>query len=262
LVFSDGLAVNGTCLVAGMQSVLGATIPISGGLAGDGAAFSQTLVGADAIPREKLIAALGFYGNDVRIGSGAAHGWDLFGPAREVTNSVGSVLYEMDGKPALDLYERYLGDEAADLPASGLLYPLLLTNPEDTRDEVVRTILAIDRDKRTLTFAGDVPRGWSARLMRGNFENLTRGAGTAAEIAGRSLIPAEASLAILISCVGRRLLMKQRTADEIEATAAALTNRVHQIGFYSYGEIATAGVTGHCGFHNQTMTVMTIQEAA
>ncbi len=262
LLLSDGLHVNGSELVAGVQSVLGTDVPLGGGLAGDGAAFTKTLVGADAIPTDNSIAALGFYGAKLNIRLGMAHGWDFFGPSRRVTRAEGAVLYEMDGKPALDLYTRYLGDEAADLPASGLLYPLLLTNPADPQDEVVRTVLSVDHDRRTMTFAGDIPQGWHARLMRGDFDNLVRGAAAAAEQTGGLIDAQSEGFAVLISCVGRRLLMKQRTADEVEATAASLSDRVRQIGFYSYGEIVGNGVTGSCGLHNQTMTVMMIQETA
>ncbi len=261
LVLSDGLNVNGSALVSGLQSVIGHEIPVGGGLAGDGAAFEHTLVGADAAPRAHTVAALGFYGDRLNIGLGAAHGWDFFGPNRRITGSQGNVLLEMDDSPALDLYEKYLGDEAADLPTSALLYPLLITNPDEPSDHVVRTVLAVDRETRTMTFAGDMPVGWSARLMRGVFDNLTDGAARAAE---RALLaqddPSNQGLAILVSCVGRRLLMGQRTADEIEATAAVLSDQFFQAGFYSYGEIATRGSEGYCGLHNQTMTVMTLLE--
>ncbi|MBK8197879.1 MAG: FIST C-terminal domain-containing protein [Acidobacteria bacterium] len=260
MILSDGLNVNGSTLVAGIQSVTGPSLPVGGGLAGDGAAFAHTLVGANALPTENTITALGFYGDRIEINLGAAHGWDFFGPTRRVTRSEGNVLFEMDGKPALDLYERYLGEEAENLPASALLYPLMITNPADPADEVVRTVLAVDREARTMTFAGDIPEGWSARLMRGVFDNLTDGAATAAQRA----LPPEPSddegLALLVSCVGRRLLMGQRTADEAEAATSVLGDKFRDIGFYSYGEIATQGGEGYCGLHNQTMTVMTFRE--
>jgi hypothetical protein len=260
IVLSDGLNVNGSSLVDGMQSLIGSNIPIGGGLAGDGAAFENTLVAANAEPVENVVAALGFYGDKLEMRLGAAHGWDYFGPVRRVTRAEGNVLFEMDDEPALDLYARYLGDEAADLPASALLYPLLLINPLDSSDQVVRTILAVDHDARTMTFAGDIPEGWSARLMRGVFDNLTAGASEAAERAQGSEDADGKGLALLVSCVGRRLLMGQSAEDEVEATADVLADNYYQTGFYSYGEIATKGSEGHCGLHNQTMTVLTLSE--
>lgn len=263
LVLSEGLAVNGSDLVAGLQDVLGPELPIGGGLAGDGAAFAATLVGADGQPQANIVTAIGFYGANLSIRLGAAHGWDFFGPIRRVTRAEGPVLYELDGKPALDLYERYLGEEAQGLPASALLHPLLIANPLAPQDQVVRTVLAVDREQRTMTFAGDIPNGWTARLMRGLFSNLASGAADAAQ---RALAPspqdASPGLALLISCVGRRLLMGQRAEDEVEAVSAMLGPHFTQYGFYSYGEIATQGVAGWCGLHNQTMTVIAIREAA
>lgn len=260
-VLSDGLNVNGSSLVEGLQSVLGPSVPIGGGLAGDGAAFASTLVSANGEPSENVVAALGFYGDKVTMKLGAAHGWDDFGPIRRVTRAEGNVLYELDGEPALDLYKRYLGEEAENLPASALLYPLLVINPIDASDEVVRTILAVDHDARTMTFAGDIPDGWSARLMRGVFDNLTSGASEAAARA-RGYDDLEGQgLAVLVSCVGRRLLMGQSAEDEVEATAEVLADDFYQVGFYSYGEIATGVTQGHCGLHNQTMTVLTLREA-
>lgn len=261
LVLSDGLKVNGAALVEGLQEVLGVHVPIGGGLAGDGAAFERTLVAADSPPEAGIAIALGFYGANIRIDTGAAHGWDYFGPVRRITKSDGVVLRELDGKSALTLYEKYLGEEAAGLPASALLYPLLITNPDNPQDQVVRTVLGIDRDAGTLTFAGDIPQGWTARLMRGAFDHLTQGAGDAARLALKDG-QAESGLALLVSCVGRRLLMGQRTASEVEAVLEALPKGFSQIGFYSYGEIASVNGANFCGLHNQTMTVMTFREAA
>jgi hypothetical protein len=174
------------------------------------------------------------------------------------------VLFELDGKPALDLYERYLGPEAAELPASGLLYPLKVWDRAHPEDEVVRTLLGVDHQARSLTFAGDVPQGWSARLMRGAFDRLTDGAAAAATHArsAMSLTGLEPELCLFVSCVGRRLLMGQRTEEEVEAVAKALGGKIPMIGFYSYGEIAPHNESGACGLHNQTVTLTLFAEAA
>jgi hypothetical protein len=261
-VLSDGLLVNGSQLVRGMLDIVGRDLPIMGGLAGDGADFTQTLVAADAVPQPGVIAALGFYGDSIRIGHGSAGGWDVFGPRRRVTRSEGNVLLELDGEPALDLYKRYLGEEAAGLPGTALLFPLLLSDPARPDHEVVRTILAVDHDARSLTFAGDVPQGWSAQLMRGNFDRLSEGAAEAARAARNPFADGSDSLAVMISCIGRRLLMGQRITEELEAALGELPQGIPTIGFYSYGEISPHKASGFCELHNQTMTVMTLSEAA
>lgn len=264
-VLSDGLNVNGSELVAGIMSKVGGDVSLTGGLAGDGPNFGKTLVGADHAPRSHEVAAVGFYGKSIRIGHGSAGGWDVFGPKRRITRSTGNVLLELDGEPALDLYERYLGeDEVKGLPGTALLFPLQIHDPLHPKHEVVRTVLAVDRAARTMTFAGDMPEGWNAQLMRGNFDRLVAGAADAARQA-RAGIRERAdgdTLAVLVSCIGRRLLMGQRTADEVEAAGAELGLRMPRLGFYSYGEISPHAASGVCELHNQTMTVTTIAEAA
>jgi hypothetical protein len=201
----------------------------------------------------------------VRIGHGSAGGWDEFGPRRRITRATGNVLYELDGEPALDLYERYLGEEESKgLPGTALLFPLLIRDPDKPGEDVVRTILAIDRTARSMTFAGDVPEGWFAQLMRGNFDRLAAGAAEAARQArsGLGTNGDQHGLAVLVSCIGRRLLMGQHVIDEVEAAGIELGSRMSRVGFYSYGEISPHSASGICQLHNQTMTVTTITEAA
>jgi hypothetical protein len=211
-----------------------------------------------------VVGAVGFYGPAIRIGHGSAGGWDEFGPRRQITRSRGNVLFEFDDEPALDLYERYLGEEEVQgLPGSGLLFPLRIFDLERPDHDIVRTILAVDREARSMTFAGDVPEGWTAQLMRGNFDRLAAGAALAARQAvdGVGENRSGDQVAILVSCIGRRLLMGQHTADELEAARAEFGPRISQLGFYSYGEISPHRVSGVCELHNQTMTVTTIAEA-
>ena len=260
-VLSDGLNVNGSELVAGITGIVGKSVPLTGGLAGDGARFEETLVGGDCAPHNHMVAAVGFYGHAVRIGHGSAGGWDEFGPGRRITRSLGNVLFELDGEPALDLYERYLGEEAKGLPGSALLFPLHIRDPEHPDYALVRTILAVDHEARSMTFAGDVPEGWIGQLMRGNFDRLAAGAAEAARQASANVGDDGQGVAILVSCIGRRLLMGQSIMDEVEAASAELGPQLSRLGFYSYGEISPHSGSGICQLHNQTMTVTAITEA-
>ena len=261
-VLSDGLKVNGSELVRGLTSAVGSAVSVSGGLAGDGVRFAQTLVGADTLPQPLMIVAIGFYGTAVHFSCGSGGGWDTFGVPRRVTRSSGNELFELDGKPALDLYERYLGEEAAGLPGTALLYPLKIWDPERPLHDVVRTVLAVNREARSMIFAGDVPQDSKAQLMRGEFTRLTAGATEAARQveAKQSECDARGSLALLVSCIGRRVLMGRRVEDEIQAVGDVLPAAVTQVGFYSYGEIAPHCASGSCDLHNQTMTITVISE--
>ena len=258
-VLSDGLRVNGSELVAGMTEVLPAHVSLTGGLSGDGPRFERTYVCIDGFDGRARIAAIGFYGARLKVSFASMGGWDPFGPERKVTRSKDNVLYELDGQPALDLYEQYLGDHAAALPASGLSFPLSV---RETREQpgVVRTILAIDRQARSLTFAGDVPTGSYARLMRANFERLVEGAEGAARTCQPGLQDRDWQLAILISCVGRKLVLKQRIEEEVEAVRQVLGPSTPLTGFYSYGEISPFTPSARCELHNQTMTITAFSE--
>jgi len=253
-VLSDGLQVNGSELAQGLNQ---AGISVTGGLAGDGTRFGKTWVMADAPAQSGRIAALGFYG-DVAVKSGCFAGWEEFGAERIVTRSIGNVVYEIDGQPALDLYKKYLGDQANELPASGLRFPLSIQASKADK-ALTRTLLAVDEAARSLTFAGDVPQGHLCKLMRTNLDNLIENAGMAAEVA-QPQNPGAQGLCLVVSCVGRRLVMGQLTEEELDIVREKLGDATAITGFYSYGELAPFSDVLQCQLHNQTMTLTTIYE--
>ncbi len=259
-VLSDGLRVNGTQLAAGMNSMLPPGVVVTGGLAGDGERFAATWVLAGNNPECHWVTAVGFYGDRLRIGHGCGAGWSPFGPERRITASAGNVLFELDGKPALGLYRKYLGERAAGLPATALLFPLSIRRDDDDAQPLIRTILGIDEASQSLTFAGDVPEGHRARLMRTSTDRLIQSAANAARDAVGDSPTAATPLALAISCVGRRLVLGERTEEEIESVLGALPPGTVQAGFYSYGEMSPAAPGGGCELHNQTMTVTLLDE--
>ncbi len=252
LVLGGGLHTNGSAMVAGLTSVLPAGTPVFGGLAADGPRFERTWVYCDGQRGEDCVAGVALLGESLELRHGTGAGWDGFGPVRTITRSTGNVLYELDGQPALVLYREYLGDRARDLPASALLFPLTVSSP-DGSTSVVRTVLAVDEADQSMTFAGDVPQGWNARLMWTTSDNLMEGAAHAAETAAQT----DAGLTLAVSCVGRRLVLGDRTEEELDCLSDVMGDSPI-IGFYSYGEITPVG--GHCALHNQTMTVTTLFE--
>jgi hypothetical protein len=277
LVFSDGTRVNGTALVRGLTGTLPGEVTVTGGLAADDDRFTRTLVGLDAPPAPGQVVVVGLYGERLRVGIGALGGWDVFGPDRRVTRSAGNVLQELDGQPALGLYKRYLGPFAEELPGSALLFPLALRRNEtpsnaglvgDTANTVVRTVLGIDEATESMTFAGDVPEGTVVRLMKASPESLIGGAEGAARAAAETLaddaVGEAPALALVVSCVGRRIALRQRTEEELEAVRDAVAEcfgGAMLAGFYSYGEIAPNGVWTQSELHNQTMTITLLAEA-
>jgi len=257
-VLSDGLKINGSELVKGLIKHLPEHVSITGGLSGDGALFRETYVLWDDEPERDTVAVLGLYGNRLRVGYASFGGWDPFGPERLITQSRGNVLFELDGKSALMLYKKYLGKHAKGLPSTGLLFPLSIRIREGERG-VVRTILSINEEDQSMTFAGDVPEGAYARLMKANFDRLIDGAVEAAKMS-LDIIGFSPELAILISCVGRKLILKQRIEEEIEGVRDILGAQATLTGFYSYGEISPFTKGAQCELHNQTMTITAFSE--
>lgn len=260
LVVSEGLTVNGSDLATGLSRHLPADVAVTGGLSGDGARFERTLVGLDDPPRPGTVVAIGLYGENLQVGYGSLGGWDAFGPHRRITHSKGNVLYQLDREPALALYKRYLGEHAAGLPATGLLFPLSIRGEGEGARAVVRTILSVDEEEQSMTFAGDVPEGHQAQLMKANFDRLVDGAVGAARTSFESIGSWTPDLAILISCVGRKLVLKQRVEEEVEGVRDVLGQRTTLTGFYSYGEVAPFKPGERCELHNQTMTITTLRE--
>jgi hypothetical protein len=259
LVLADGISVNGSELVRGLEKSLPAGVTISGGLAGDGARFERTAVRCEGELFPAGVVVVGFYGERLRVGCGSLGGWDPFGPERRITRSCGNVLFELDSRPALELYRLYLGEHAAGLPATGLRFPLSLRSGEAGRG-LVRTMVGFDDSAGSLTFVGDIPQGQIARLMRANLDRLIDGAAGAATTALSGLQGAPAEVALLISCVGRRMILDQRVEEEVEAVREVLGPAPALTGFYSYGEIAPLGPEARSDLHNQTMTVTAFAE--
>jgi hypothetical protein len=258
LTISDGQKVNGSDLVQGLQENLPEGTIITGGLAGDGSDFRRTLVGLNETPVEGRIVVIGFYGENLTVTYGSVGGWDSFGPERLITRSEKNVLYELDGKPALDIYKMYLGDAADDLPGSGLLFPLSIRT-NDRENSLVRTILGVSEEEKSLTFAGNMPEGAYARLMKANFDRLIEGASCAAQNSiGENIT--QPGLALLISCVGRKLVLDQRVEEEVEVIRTIYGEQTAIAGFYSYGEISPSFNFMKCELHNQTMTITTLTE--
>jgi hypothetical protein len=258
-VVSDGLNVNGSDLARGLASGVAEGVSITGGLSGDGVDFAETWVVSNDAAGPQQVAAVGLYGGEMRIGYASMGGWQPFGLRRTISRAEGNVLYELDGRSALDLYKSYLGEHAKELPGSALLFPIVVTEREGS-EGVVRTVLSVDEQDKSMTFAGDIPQGGMAQFMKTNVNNLVDGATAAAEASLTGLGGKRPELALLVSCVGRKLVMKQRVEEEVEAIRHVFGADTSIAGFYSYGELCPFSQGGECRLHNQTMTITAFAE--
>ncbi len=261
MLFGQGVQINGSALLAGMTDVLGSQVLITGGLAGDAAAFAQTWVLDDEGVSNTRLVCVGFYGEKLHFSHGSYGGWSPFGPARKVTRSDHNVLYELDGESALSVYKRYLGVHAKDLPASGLLFPFAMLGEDHSELGLIRTILGVNEEDGSLTLAGDIDPNGYLKLMHASTDGLVGGAESAALAAKPLRVSGEAGLALLVSCVGRKLVMGGRVEEEVEAVADVLGASTAIAGFYSYGEISPFSKQVGCKLHNQTMTITYLTES-
>lgn len=256
-VLSEGSFVNGSALIDGLED-FNKELTITGGMCGDGALFEKTISSYKTNPKQGEVIIIGFYGDTFEVSFASVGGWTPFGPERIITKSNGNVLYEIDNLPALDLYSKYLGDRASELPQASLLFPLTV-KAEGKKHPVVRTILSINSEDNSMVLAGDVPENSTVQLMMSSVDQIVGGAYDAAELAmtDRQKLP---ELGLLISCIGRRLVLDQRVEEEIEEVRNVLGHKTRLIGFYSYGEIAPFHGEINTELHNQTMTLTLISE--
>jgi len=260
LVYSDGLNVNGSELLEGFKSELGET-PIMGGMAGDGFNFSKTVQLFNDTVSDGLVIAVGLYGNSLIAATGVGLGWKPYGPPRKVTKSDKNVVLELDEKPALPLYNMYIGSHSAKgLPGSGLNFPFAIIEDGKRDIEKIRTLLAIDPKNNSLTFAGNVNEGETVRFCQSTHDRLVEGAGDAAHLVSNHANVNQTGLAICVSCVGRKGVMAELVTDEVKLVQQILGGQTAITGFYSYGEFAPRPDTSDSVLHNQTMTIGYLSE--
>lgn len=258
MVLSEGTHVNGTELVEELSRATDSKIPIFGGIAGDSRNFQKTIVGINENAKEGEIALIGFYGSHLKFGFGCEGGWTDYGPEREVTHSHKNVLYKIGDYYALDLYKEYLGQYTNDLPGSALYFPLSMKENENA-SPVVRTILSINEEDKSMTFAGNIPQGATVKLMKANFDKLIDASFIAAKATIKELND-NPQLVMAVSCVGREIVLDNRIEEEIEIMKDLYGKDAFLFGFYSYGEISPVVTHKPCELHNQTISITAMLE--
>jgi hypothetical protein len=254
-ILSPGL-INGSEIVEGIK--VDKNITVSGALAGDEDKFESTYLFFNEKKGSDLLIAICFYGDSIHTSVGCDTGWNEFGATRVVTKSKKNIIYEIDNKPAIELYEKYLGNSIDSLPNSALRFPLSIRDSINDENEIILVMMDINSDK-SLVYAGNIKEGSIIKLMKTNVSNLLEGASLSAKRV-KSYNEKE-SLSLVISCAARRSVLKQFSEEEVEVVKEILPLKTQIIGFYSYGEIAPfSNELSKSLLHNQTMTITTIYE--
>lgn len=263
-IFSDGLTGNATKIVAGIQAILGKEIKIAGGTSGDKGLFIHSSQYFNDQVLTDSIVAVAFAG-DLVFGTGYGCGWFPVGTPKQVTRSEGNALYELDGQPALQVYEKFLGKYASQLPAVGVEYPLGILGLDEENEEdgfLCRATMGVNRRENSIIFAGDVPQGAHIKMTMGNEKDLIDAARKAAQDALTDMKgdsgKVQPKILFVFSCMARKIVLGSKTGEEISEIRKIVGYEVPVIGFYTYGEYSPSGKSKQTCFHNETVTLTVI----
>ena len=270
MMFPDVLVGNGAETVRGVLDSLGEHFPVVGGASGDDFKFVKTYQYLSEKVYSGAVAGLGLSGN-FRIGIGVKHGWLPIGTSFKVTKSEGSVLHELNGKPAIKIYEDYFGEEEAKQLKIDTLAKLAITYPlgmrvEGSDEMLIRDPITVD-EKGSITCAAEIPLGSEIQLMIGSREEAIKVAKSAAENAVAQLDGGIPKAVIIFNCIARNKLFGDRSGEEIDAIQEAIGEDVPLIGFYTYGEQAPLGgevrniEKCNPAFHNETVVIVVLAES-
>lgn len=264
VMLPDGMTGNGAAIVEGVKSVLGEEAPIIGGSLGDDYRFEKTFEYYQDEVLTDNVVGIGLYGS-FAYGFGIKHGWEPVGLPLKVTKADGVTLKEVDGKPALQVYEEYFGKDASELvqePLARMAYTYPIGIAVQGSDELLIRDPVIANKKGEITMAAAIPEGTTIRLMIGDRDKAIAAAKEAAEVAKSQLDGATPRFILMFNCMARNRLLGVRCHEENQTVLGALGKDIPMLGFYTYGEqgplLGKKGTPAY--FHNETMTLVVVGE--
>ena len=253
IIVASGLSLDGQALVESAVKVVGNDLVMFGGLAGDDSKFENTVVFDEDTLLENGAKLLLLNKNKIKVSGIASSGWIGLGADLTVTKSEGNTVYTIDDKPALDVYKEYLNVTDEEMPAIGIEFPLMIKHKNG--NTALRAVLGINRDDRSLIFAGSVVQGSKVTFSSSpGFEVINK---TTSKLQEYYEKDSEADFFILFSCMARHLALGPMVSQEI--SYAARTWKAPVIGFFTYGEIGLN--SQHCDFFNQTYTLVKLSSS-
>jgi len=226
-----------------------------GGAAGDDLILKDTFVFSKENFSNHGIIALAIDRDKVNVLGARAFGWTGIGKERIVTKAEKNVVYEIDGKRAIDFYKNYLNITSDDMPQVGIEYPLEVHMKNG--QVVYRAVLDIDEEQGALIFAGHVEEKSKVRLSSAKGRAIIDHVRESIEEVLDKNRDFQPEVALLFPCCSRKQVLGELAIKEIEAIYSTV-KKIPLVGFYAYGEIGA--FPGGYGFHNETFVTALLSE--
>jgi diguanylate cyclase (GGDEF)-like protein/PAS domain S-box-containing protein len=245
ILLSEGLHTNGENFLKGIESIA-PDIKIAGGMAADYANFQKTLVFTKDFILANGAVGVSINSDELEIFNDYNFSWQKIGKKLKITKSEGNIVYEIDGRSAVDTYKHYLGEKVAyKIPSICIEFPLLI---EENNTLMARSVIAASGDG-SLTFSANMPEGSEVYFGYGNPEEILKHT----NVIPSKLKKFEPEIIFVYSCMARLHFVGPMINQELKP----LADIAPMSGFFTYGEFFS---NEHNRFLNQTMTVLAMRE--
>jgi len=225
-----------------------------GGASGDDLILKDTFVFSKDNFSTHGVIALALNKDKINIAGARAFGWTGIGKERFVTKADKNIVYEIENKPAIEFYKKYLNITNDDMPQVGIEYPLevVMRNGQIA----YRAVLEIDEENGALIFAGHVEEKSRVRLSSAKGKEIITHVEDSISTVMKESLDFKPEVALVFPCCSRKQVLGDMAIKEIEAVYNNAKTPI--IGFYAYGEIGA--FPGGYGFQNETFVTALLSE--
>lgn len=254
MIYSEGISIDCDELIKGAREIIGDDIPLFGGLAADSNAFEYSVVlDSDGVYDDSVVA-IGFYGKQFNVNSVSSI-FNQNGIEIDITASDGNIVYEINGEPASEVYEKFIPNRGDLSLSTWLFYPVLVLDNESKQPLYCRTIHDYKTENKYLLAAGSIPEGPAKVISLVDSKDII----VDANKVSKKLKNQPGEFAFVISCAGRRAIMGDEWMNESSRIQKNIGD-IPSMGFYSFGEISINNMKSHTVLHNHSLTIVTISE--
>tara|TARA_R110002124_G_scaffold282274_2_gene457292 strand:- start:1790 stop:2923 length:1134 start_codon:yes stop_codon:yes gene_type:complete len=258
LIVGSNLNTDGEELLHGFEDILGKSVNVNGGMAGDDFGFKENFVFTNGKASNNGIATIVVDEDKVSIKGRATHGWSAIGTEKTVTKSEGNHVYTIDDTPVVDLIIKYGGlqNVTPENFAAEHAHTLPLHLQRESGDAVMRAGLVVDWEDRSFYCNAAMPVGSKVRFsVPPDFDVIEKVIKGCEELSATEMPEADALL--LFSCGGRFLSLGPLISEEIEGIQKVWD--VPMAGMFSNAELARA-TNGNLELHGLTACCVALKE--